>query len=205
MSGGWFGIYGQDRIVSRWVSCPEHEIPLNLQPGEDFIPGDVPKEGWVDLDGYFNEIPEQPSRFHIWDWPSKTWVFDRSGAESKRKSDIDTERSRRAVLPIESAVSAGVTAMFDADEISQTRISGSIARLLRGDGLPVGWLGWRDYNNEMRWATATPEEVLAGLSQLASAIENREQELLVTAWSKKATIPSLTEQQLIDFDASIGW
>lgn len=202
---GWFGIYGPDKVVTRWVACPEHELALNLQPGEDFIPGGSPKDGWVDNDGYFNEIPEQPSRFHNWDWTSKTWVFDRTVATDACKRLVDKEREKRAVAPIESEVSTGVFATFDADEVSQKRISGTISRLERGDGLPVGWLGWRDYDNQMHWASETAAYVLASLSKLARNIENREQSLLITAWTLKANLENLTDQQLIDYDAAIGW
>ena len=81
-----------------------------------------------------------------------------------------------------------------------------IARLQRGDGLPAGWMGWRDTANEMQWVTDDAATVLANLTELSRAIEDREQALLVASWTHKANIAALTDiDAIIGYDATTGW
>lgn len=80
---------------------------------------------------------------------------------------------------------------FDADISAREHISGVLARLMRGDGLPGGWIGWRDADNQMHWASDDAETVRTHLRALASAIEDREQALLISAWRHKAVIAGL--------------
>ena len=95
---------------------------------------------------------------------------------------------------------------FDADKVSRERISGTIARLQRGDGLPAGWIGWRDAANEMHWATDDAATVLANLTTLSRAIEDREQALLATSWQHKASIASLTSiEDILNYNVEGGW
>ena len=103
---------------------------------------------------------------------------------------------------------------FDADMLSRERISGTIARIQRGDGLPTGWLGWRDASNAMHWASDTAEAVLSELSALSCAIEDREQAVLIAAWTHKATIETLAASvaagtapfsTLVEYDITAGW
>lgn len=95
---------------------------------------------------------------------------------------------------------------FDADRVSRERISGTIARLQRGDGLPAGWLGWRDAANEMHWVDDDAPTVLANLVSLSRAIEDREQALLIVAWQHKAAIASLTDiDAILSYDVTAGW
>lgn len=95
---------------------------------------------------------------------------------------------------------------FDADTLSRERISNTIARLQRGDGLPHGWVGWRDADNQMRWADSSAEEVLKNLTDLARAIEDREQALLITSWQHKANIEKLsTIEEILAYDVTKNW
>ena len=85
-------------------------------------------------------------------------------------------------------------------------ISGMIARLNRGDELPTGWMGWRDAANEMHWATDDAATVLANLTALSRAIEDREQALLVASWAHKANIVALEDIDAIAaYDVTAGW
>ena len=95
---------------------------------------------------------------------------------------------------------------FDADKISRERISGMIARLQRGDGLPNGWMGWRDAENNMHWVTDDATTVLAGLAELSRAIEDREQALLMASWAHKANIAALEDiDAILSYDVAAGW
>lgn len=109
-------------------------------------------------------------------------------------SRIDQERTRRHELPI-----AFAGAWFDSDKEARENISGTLLRLLRGDGLPADWVGWRDNHNSMHWTDAPAAAVLEQLRGLSSAIEDRKQALLIAAWMKKAAT-----QALVDLDDRAG-
>ena len=95
---------------------------------------------------------------------------------------------------------------FDADRISRDRISGMIARLQRGDGLPAGWMGWRDAANAYRWTDDDAAAVLASLTALSRAIEDREQALLVASWQHKANIEALEDiDAILSYDVTANW
>ena len=88
----------------------------------------------------------------------------------------------------------------------EQRISGMIARLQRGDGLPAGWMGWRDAENNMHWTNDEPATVLANLTALSRAIEDREQALLVASWTHKANIAALSDiDAIIGYDVTANW
>jgi hypothetical protein len=141
--------------------------------------------------------PAKPAPHHDWDWTSKSWLPNLDAAKAAKKTEIETELSRRLYLPCNG---------FDADNVSRERISGTIARLQRGDGLPAGWLGWRDASNDMHWAADDAATVLANLTALSRAIENREQALLIAAWQHKAAIAALTSvEALLAYDVTAGW
>jgi hypothetical protein len=142
-------------------------------------------------------FPAKPSPHHEWDWTSKSWLPNLDAAKAAKKTEIETELSRRLYLPCNG---------FDADNVSRERISGMIARLQRGDGLPAGWLGWRDASNDMHWVADDAATVLANLTALSRAIENREQALLIAAWQHKAAIAALTSvEALLAYDVTAGW
>ena len=148
------------------------------------------KEGW-------KVRPVRPSNWHTWDVSSESWLPNLDAARASRLQEVATELNRRLYLPCNG---------FDADNVSRERISGMIARLQRGDGLPAGWMGWRDAANEMRWADADPATVLANLTALSCAIEDREQALLVTSWAHKAAIAALEDiDAILGYDVTTGW
>ena len=147
--------------------------------------------------GVLVPFPEKPSPHHDWDWPTKSWLPNLDAAKATKKAEIETELSRRLYLPCNG---------FDADTVSRERISGTIARLQRGDGLPTGWVGWRDAENNMQWVTDDAATVLANLTALTRAIEDREQALLVAAWQHKSNIASLTAiEDLMNYNVEEGW
>lgn len=141
--------------------------------------------------------PKAPSKFYVWDNGNETWSPDYSTAVIARKGDITAELSTRLYLPCNG---------FDADNVSRERISGMIARLQRGDGLPAGWIGWRDASNQQQWATDDAATVLANLTALSRAIEDREQALLVASWAHKDNIAELEDIDAIAaYDVTVGW
>lgn len=118
----------------------------------------------------------------------------------EKKRSVDVLLAERSTLPVSSN-----GALFDADRLSRERIMGTLLRLLRGDGLPAGWVGWRDRNNQMHQGQGTAISVQAMLSGLARAIEDREQALLLSAWFHKQTIDALPEEDVVAYDTTTGW
>lgn len=117
--------------------------------------------------------------------------------QANRVDEVLRELARRLYLPCIG---------FDADKVSRDRISGMIARLQRGDGLPAGWMGWRDAENAYRWADDDAETVLANLTALSCAIEDREQALLVAGWTHKANIAALEDiDAILGYDVTANW
>lgn len=142
-------------------------------------------------------FPSKPSPHHDWDWPTKSWLPNLNAARNAKLQEVAAELSTRLYLPCNG---------FDADKTSRERISGMIARLQRGDGLPAGWMGWRDTANEMQWVTDDAATVLANLTALSRAIEDREQALLVASWAHKARIDALSDiDAILAYDVTAGW
>ena len=139
----------------------------------------------------------RPSEHHEWDWTTKAWRPNLDAARESKLQQVAVELNTRLYLPCNG---------FDADKVSRERISGMIARLQRGDGLPAGWVGWRDASNQQQWATDDAATVLANLVSLSCAIEDREQALLVATWNHKANIASLTDiDELLTYDVTAAW
>lgn len=172
------------------------------------------------LDNQADVVPappeELPPQGQAWRWNAATgWALspdtrnpDRSiklpgdprtlqDHQANALQSVADELARRLHLPVTVEGSP-----FDADKVSRDRITGMILRLNQGRGLPDGWMGWRDYDNAMHWADATDAEVLAHLTALSEAIENREQALLVTGWTLKAQIEAAAT---VDQVQAIAW
>lgn len=187
-----------DRAIHGSLALAE----ANLGPNEAHITvqepivAQLPDYSYV-VGGEWVKAPPQPSPHHEWDWATKTWLPNLDAAREAKLQQVAAELNARLYLPYNG---------FDADKVSRERISGMIARIQRGDGLPAGWMGWRDAANEMRWADDDPATVLANLTALSRAIEGREQALLVASWQHKANIAALTDiDTVLAYDTTAGW
>lgn len=153
-------------------------------------------EGYIENEEIF-PLPGRPSPYHDWDWTAKSWFPDLDAARASKLQQVTTELNTRLYLPCNG---------FDADKVSRDRISGTIARLQRGDGLPAGWMGWRDASNQQWWAEDSAATVLANLTALSCAIEDREQALLITSWQHKANLNALEDfAAILSYDPTTGW
>ena len=150
-----------------------------------------------DIDTGWMRKPVRPSEFHVWNTTNKDWELDSAlacGALTKR---VEDQLEEKLYLPCNG---------FDADKVSRDRISGMIARLQRGDGLPAGWMGWRDASNQQHWSQDDAATVLANLTALSRAIEDREQALLVASWTHKANIAALDDiDAILAYDVTANW
>ena len=153
-------------------------------------------DGYVQ-NGELVPFPERPSPYHEWDWPTKSWLPNLDAAKAAKKAEIEAPLATKLYLPCSG---------FDADNVSRERISGTIARLQRGDGLPTGWVGWRDASNQQQWVTDDAATVLANLTALSRAIEDREHALLVASWTHKANIAALEDiDAILAYDVTKNW
>ena len=142
-------------------------------------------------------FPAKPSPHHEWDWPTKSWLPNLDAARESKLQQVATELSTRLYPPCNG---------FDADQVSRARISGTIARLQRGDGLPAGWIGWRDASNQQQWAEDDAVTILANLTALSCAIEDREQALLTASWQHKTNLKALEDfAAILSYDTTTGW
>ena len=171
---------GLDHISNVLIDPPEVDF------NEDYI-----------QDGAVVRRPQKPSPHHEWDWPTKSWLPNLAAARASKLQEVVTELNARLYLPYSG---------FDADNVARGRISGTIARLQRGDGLPAGWIGWRDASNQQRWAEDDAMTVLANLTALSRAIEDREQALLTASWQHKANLNALEDfATILSYDTTAGW
>lgn len=202
-------IYDKDTgVVDKAVPNVEGSLLLNVGTEQDYIewePGFIvalPDYSWVEAADGVKTLHTAPARppHHEWDWSTKSWLPNLDAARESKRQQVAVELNTRLYLPCNG---------FDADKVSRERISGMIARLQRGDGLPAGWVGWRDASNQQQWATDDAATVLANLVSLSCAIEDREQALLVASWTHKANIAALTDIDAIDailsYDVTAGW
>ena len=190
-----FYIVDSSGLVVARMQATEAEAIANTPPGGRvvFFPGDA---DWFEGDDP-KTLPERPSPHHDWDWTTKSWLPNLDAARKEKLQSVATELNARPYLPCNG---------FDADKVSRDRISGMIARLQRGDGLPTGWVGWRDADNQQQWAADDAATVLANLITLSRAIEEREQSLLIRGWQHKAAIAALTDvTSILNYDTSSGW
>lgn len=190
-----FYIVGPSGLVSARMQSTEAEAIANTPPGGRvvFFPGDA---DWFEGDDP-KTLPERPSPHHEWDWPTKSWLPNLNAARESKLQQVAAELDARLYLPCNG---------FDADAVSRERISGTIARLQRGDGLPAGWMGWRDASNQQRWAADDAATVLASLVALSRALEDREQALLIASWQHKANLNALEDfNAILSYDTTAGW
>ena len=188
--------YAETGEITRCVDAPDSEASLHAQMYVLAPSGHSDETHYV-KNGGLVPFPEKPSPHHDWDWTTKSWLPNLDAAKAAKKAEIEIELSRRLYLPCNG---------FDTDNISRGRISGMIARLQHEDGLPAGWMGWRDAANEMRWADDDPATVLANLTALSRAIEDREQVLLIASWAHKANIAALEDiDAILAYDVTANW
>jgi len=166
------------------------EVPFDLQ--DEYI-----YSHYYFRSGEWRYIGQRPSPYHIINRDLTIWIPNLDAARATKLQEVSSELNRRLYLPCNG---------FDADKVSRDRINGTIARLQRGDGLPAGWMGWRDADNQQHWAEDDAATVLANLYTLSRAIEDREQALLVASWTHKANIAALEDiDAILAYDVTKNW
>ena len=182
--------------IERTVKAPDDHLPFYGESA--FLSSeDVSDETHYVEGGELTAFPPRPSPRHEWDWTTKSWLPNLDAAREAKLQQVAAELNTRLYLPYNG---------FDTDKVSRERISGTIARLQRGDGLPAGWIGWRDASNQQHWVTDDAATVLANLCTLSRAIEDREQALLVAGWAHKKNIGDLADLgDILSYDVTKNW
>ena len=180
-----FYVANTDGKILQIGECPDGSDVSHITGATEYV-GDIdPTTHYLDGE-VLASFPARPSEHYTWDWVTKAWVPDLVSAILTKVAEVKRQGSELTYQPI---AYSGFN--FDADAVSRERISGTSFRISRGDGLPVGWLGWRDADNGMRWATDTDVVVKAHLDAIAKLIEDREQSILVQGWNHAAAISVL--------------
>ena len=184
--------------ITQIFDCSENDSIEHLSGyGYEIIESNGDYSNGYVQNGELVPFPEKPSPYHKWDWTTKTWLPNLDAAKSAKKTEIEATLATKIYLPCNG---------FDADKVSRERISVMIARLQRGDGLPAGWIGWRDASNQQQWATDDAATVLANLTALSRAIEDREHTLLVASWAHKKNIGDLADLgDILSYDVTKNW
>lgn len=159
-------------------------------------------EYWIDpATKQPKKIPPQPHEYFAWNAVAKSWLPDLNRIQQETLKSINTYFSEYDLAPIEYQ-----STLFDADSTARERITGVLNRLNRGDDLPIGWIGWRDFHNQMQWESEDALTVQAYLAGLSTAIENRSQRLLAVAWQHKANLEAIADvENLLEYDLSTLW
>lgn len=146
------------------------------------------------VDGAVVTIPPKPSIYH--EWVGEGWVDARELGELKaeKSRQIDLERERRNLLPLEYEGH-----LFDADQTAQRNISAWMTVIAAGQQPPEGF-AWRGYDNVDHPADG------AFIVGLGAAITLRGTLLYQAAWAKKAALNALaTPEEVAAFDVTTGW
>ena len=185
--------------ITQVVYARQQDVENFLRPGLAALVHDVVLDDSTHYvqNGELVPFPAKPSPHHEWDWTTKSWLPNLNAARESKLQQVAAELNARLYLPCNG---------FDADNVARGRISRTIARLHRGDGLPAGWIGWRDASNQQRWAEDAAATVLANLITLSCAIEDREQALLIASWQHKANLNALEDfAAILSYDTTAGW
>lgn len=183
------------------------DVPVGYRRIEvslDTADADLLANQWLDRSDQLVQRPAKPSAFHVWDVAALSWVIDSQMLEKfveTRCRDVDAIQGDLAVRPVEYM---GI--LFDADEKSLGRMRDVLSRLTRGDGLTAGWVGWRTHSNSMAWATSTPDEVKAHLTNIVRMLEDWHQACMLSAWAHKDALIGLGDyESAANYDITSGW
>jgi hypothetical protein len=92
-------------------------------------------------------IPERPSSYHVFDWPTHTWVADLDAIRTAKRQAIEAQREALIYAPL--IVYDGKT--LDAEARSQRNITEKLNDITRreqeSDPMPAEMLMWRDADN----------------------------------------------------------
>lgn len=76
-------IYDQSGRIVRVVSATQEVVELNVQPGQSYIEGQGRPDDQYVKNGEIVDMPPKPSEDYVFDYASKSWMFDTQGATNR--------------------------------------------------------------------------------------------------------------------------
>lgn len=192
--------------ITRCAQMPFSDAQFLAQDNEQWIQSDtvVDDSTHFVFNGALTPFPPAPGKWWEWDFLNLEWRLPLGALDAARAAQaaaVDRLRAERCDRPL-----AYAGTLFDADAAARENIAGVLARLARGDGLTVGWVGWRTFDNSMVWSAASADEVAGHLRGLSCLIEDRQQALLAAAWMHKAALAGLESvEAVLAYDITAGW
>lgn len=192
--------------ITRSATIPHNEAAYIAGPDEQWVESAevVSDATHFVFNGALTPFPPAPGTWWEWDFLNLEWRLPLGALDAARAAQaaaVDRLRAERYDRPL-----AYAGTLFDADAAARENIAGVLARLARGDGLTVGWVGWRTFDNSMVWSAASADEVAGHLRGLSCLIEDRKQALLAAAWMHKAALAGLESvEAVLAYDITAGW
>ncbi|MDB5613627.1 MAG: hypothetical protein JWQ22_1280 [Devosia sp.] len=127
--------------------------------GQLLLEGEQHADGWIE-NGQHHHIPERPSRAHVWDWATKTWIDPRTLQDLKdaKWEEVKRWRAQARIAPL-MQTRFGI---FDADDEAVGNIKDTVAGLTAAAaiGAEPETIRWTmaDENPE-QYVTLTPNEL----------------------------------------------
>lgn len=201
----YIATFNEHGEILQSIICPEDD----LQYYNNYIflqPDDVIEQDQYYIPDINNPVKTlltgRPSEYHQYDYVNKQWVIlneHQDISKIDKKNEIINTMNK---LRFSTILYDGKN--LDANELSQTNISGKILQLQNEIALSIvsGDLFWKDADNVIHTWT-DPAIYLEWLQGLQIAIANRTSTLYQTAWAGKAEVDLLTTiQAVIDYDVN---
>ena len=135
------------------------------------------------LEGGVHKKPPAPTPYHEWDWTSLCWAMPLEAldkAKTEKKAEVSKAKTAATYKPI-----FYQGHLFDADEVSQSKIFAWTMQINNGATIPDGFV-WRDSSNVNHPADAS---FMLGLR---TTLLLRDSYLANQSWQYKAYIDTLS-------------
>lgn len=191
-----YTIYSSSGAISRTVEVPDLDtLQIQLQPGEQWIAGDLDAASQYVRDGQVMSIPARPAGYAVFDHAAGQWTDDRSdeqiaadaeAEQVRRAAAVNAERARRLEAGTSFAVSWTSSAFpMTGRQFDQTVILGLLQRATayQAAGETGAVIMYRDAQNVIHYLT--PAQFL----ELGSKAVGWVEAVMASSWTLKDTPP----------------
>lgn len=195
------------------VHAPDSHAELYESAGFSVLISDElvdPNENYL-IANEFVQLPAQPSPYHEWDWPTKSWLPNLDAAKAAKKTEIEAERNRRINEPL---LYDGK--VLDADQAARDNLKAKLEEVRERIRLNIPMapdlLVWRDNANQTHsWPTI--EVYHDWLAGYAVAMSDRGTRCYACAWHHKDVLKAAndpngqtwTVESIAAHDITAGW
>lgn len=191
------------RII-RAGTCLEEEFSTQAAEGETVFPVFTDPSLGFFVEREFVPFPDKPSEYHVWDWPTKSWLPHLDAAKVAKKAEIEAERNRRITEPL-----TYDGKVLDADQTARDNLKAKLEevreRIRLNMPMPPELLVWRDHGNQTHsWPTI--EAYHDWLAGYAVAMSERGTRCYACAWYHKDALEQLSVlEDIVNYDLTQGW